>query len=166
MSNSAHPIQETPTALERAAAAAVIMLVTPGPKMIWQFGEVGYDIDIDFPCRVCNKPILWNYFMEGARQNLYRVYQSVLDLRLNYPTFSSSNYQYWLTSTFKKFTYEDPSMDAVVFSHFGVDNANAFAGFPSTGWWYEFFSGDSINVSNVNMSLEFGPGDYLSLIHI
>ena len=25
-------------------------VIYPGPKMIWQFGEQGYDISIDYPC--------------------------------------------------------------------------------------------------------------------
>ena len=58
------------TALERCEALAVMMLSTPGPKMIWQFGEQGYDISIDYPCRVCNKPILWQYMQENGNKGL------------------------------------------------------------------------------------------------
>ena len=61
---------------------AVIMLTTPGPKMIWQFGEQGYDISIDYPCRVCNKPILWQYLQKSLK-NLFDVYKATIDLRKN-----------------------------------------------------------------------------------
>ena len=47
--NAKNPIK----ALERTEGLAVLMLTTPGPKMIWQFGEMGYDISIDYPCRIC-----------------------------------------------------------------------------------------------------------------
>ena len=38
-----HDVKNLITALERCEALAV-MISTPGPKMIWQFGEQGYDI--------------------------------------------------------------------------------------------------------------------------
>lgn len=159
-SNPAHNPQDHHIALQRCEAAAVTMLTMPGPKMIWQFGEVGYDISIDYICRVCAKPILWGYFDQSNRKHVYQVYKSVLHLRNNYPTFTSQNFSYALTSPFKKMTLLDPSMDAVVYSHFGLNTANAIAGFPYAGTWYEYFTGDTLQVSNVNMQIELEPGEY------
>lgn len=160
-SNPAHNPRDYHIAMQRSEAAAVTMLTMPGPKMIWQFGEYGYDISIDYICRVCPKPVLWNYLQEANRQHMYEVYSATLFLRNNYPTFTSQNFSYSLTSSFKKMTLLDPSMDAVVFSHFGLDSASAIAGFPNTGTWYEYFTGDSIEVTNVNMQLPFAPGGYV-----
>lgn len=159
-SNPEHNPQDINIALKRSEAAAVTMLTMPGPKMIWQFGELGYDISIDYICRVCAKPILWNYFNQANRQNTYRLYSSVLYLRNNYPTFTSPNFSYSLTSPVKKMVLNDPSMDAVVFTHFGLDTISAYAGFPSTGTWYEYFTGDTLEVVNANMQLDLPPGDY------
>lgn len=159
-SNPDHNPQDINIATKRAEAAAVTMLTMPGPKMIWQFGEYGYDISIDYICRVCPKPILWNYFNQANRQNIYRLYSSVLYLRNNYPTFTSQNFSYSLSSPVKKMTLLDPAMDAVVFSHFGLDTTTAYAGFPSAGTWYEYFTGDTLEVTNVNMALSLPPADY------
>ena len=101
-------------ALERTEALAVLMLTTPGPKMIWQFGEIGYDISIDFPCRVCNKPILWNYFTENSRKRLYDVYKASIELRKSHPVFTGDDFTYSLNGAVKSLKLNDPSMNAVV----------------------------------------------------
>lgn len=159
-SNPSHNPQDLYTAFKRSETAAVAMLTMPGPKMIWQFGELGYDISIDYICRVCPKPILWNYFNQSNRQNIYRLYSSVLFLRNNYPTFTSQNFNYSLNSSIKRMILNDPSMDALVLTSFALDTITAYAGFPTTGTWYEYFTGDTVEVSNVNMTLDLAPADY------
>jgi len=158
--NPSHDVKYLLVALLRAQAAAVTMLTTPGPKMIWQFGELGYDVSIEVPCRTCNKPILWGYWLNVYRKQLYEVYKATLDLRNSQPVFSEGTYAYSLTGPIKKITYDHPSMDVLMLSNFGVQSAPAYAGFPSTGWWYEYFTGDSVNVSNVNMQLNMEPAEY------
>jgi glycosidase len=60
-------------ALGRQSLAAAFFLTVPGPKMLWQFGELGYgggpgeclestDCPAGTPGRVQNKPIRWDYF--------------------------------------------------------------------------------------------------------
>ncbi len=36
--------------------------------MIWQFGEIGYDVSIDYNGRLGRKPIKWNYLNELNRK--------------------------------------------------------------------------------------------------
>jgi 1,4-alpha-glucan branching enzyme len=158
--NTSHNVKVPNIALLRAQAAAVTMITTPGPKMIWQFGELGYDISIDVPCRTCNKPILWNYWQNVNRRQLYEVYKATLNLRTSQPVFKEGTFSYSLTSPIKKMIYTHPSMDVLVLSNFNVQASQAFAGFTTTGWWYEYFTGDSINVSNVNMQLTLDPAEY------
>ena len=43
------------TALKRMEMACNIFFTVPGPKMIWQFGELGYDVNIDFNGRTGEK---------------------------------------------------------------------------------------------------------------
>jgi len=82
--------------LKRTEGLAALMLTTPGPKMIWQFGELGYDISIDYICRTCNKPILWNYFTENSRKRLYDVYKASIELRKSHPVFTGDDFTYSL----------------------------------------------------------------------
>jgi 1,4-alpha-glucan branching enzyme len=60
----------------------------PGPKMLWQFGEVGYDVSIDDPCRTCRKPIRWEYFQDEDRNKLYRAFAAIIKLRNQYNIFN------------------------------------------------------------------------------
>jgi glycosidase len=158
--NANHDVKDLYVALKRAQASAVILLTTPGPKMIWQFGELGYDISIDDPCRVCNKPILWNYQQNTSRKQLYDIYAATLNLRKNYATFRTLNFEHSLTGAVKRLKLNDASMNAIVLANFAVVDQTANPTFHNTGWWYEYFTGDSINVTNTNGTLSLKPGEY------
>jgi glycosidase len=159
-SNPDHNVRVLDVALTRAQTAAVLMLFTPGPKMIWQFGELGYDISINFPCRVCNKPILWNYYFEARRKQIYDVYAASIKLRLNHPTFLEGDYNYNLNGMVKRIIYTHSDMDAIVITNFNVNESQAIAGFTQEGWWYEYFTGDSLFVDNVNMQIGLEAGAF------
>ncbi|MDR1120165.1 MAG: alpha-amylase, partial [Dysgonamonadaceae bacterium] len=59
-----YDVTDLSTALKRTEAAAVMLLSVPGPKMIWQFGELGYDFPLEGngADRLGKKPIRWNYY--------------------------------------------------------------------------------------------------------
>ena len=153
--NAKNPI----TALERTEGLAVLMLTTPGPKMIWQFGEIGYDISIDVPCRTCNKPILWNYFLENSRKRLYDVYKSSIELRKSHPVFTGDDFNYSLNGSVKSLVLNNNSMNALVAVNIDVNQQNEILDFQHNGWWYEYFSGDSIEVNGIT-NLSMSPGEY------
>lgn len=48
-------IPKEATALKRMQQAAAFFFTIPGPKMIWQFGELGFDYSIEYNGRVGNK---------------------------------------------------------------------------------------------------------------
>ena len=154
-----HNVKNLITSLERCEALAVIMLTTPGPKMIWQFGEQGYDISIDYPCRVCNKPILWQYLQENSRKRLFDVYKATIDLRKNHNAFTGDDFTYSLNQAVKILKLNDPSMNAVVLANFDVENKDKQVAFQHFGWWYDYFSGDSIEVTG-NYNFTLTPGEY------
>ena len=69
----AYNTRALPTALERWSLGAAFFLTVPGPKMLWQFEEVGYgggpgeclessDCPPGTPGRVSKKPIRWDYW--------------------------------------------------------------------------------------------------------
>ena len=41
-----------------------------------------------------------------------------------------------------------------------MDGESVSANFPSTGTWYEYFSGETVDVSDVNMSFDLQAGEY------
>jgi hypothetical protein len=135
------------------------MLTTPGPKMIWQFGEMGYDISIDYPCRICNKPILWNYLSENSRKRLYDVYKATINLRKSHPVFTDDDFTYSLNGAVKTLTLNNPTMNALVAVNIDVNSQDKILYFQNNGWWYEYFTGDSLEIT-VNTNITLNPGEY------
>lgn len=138
----------------------MFFLSIPGPKMIWQFGELGYDISIDENGRVGEKPIKWDYLDINERLRLYQVYQSLIKLRKSYEAFRTSDYSYSLASTLKRLHLNHTNMKVTILGNFDVINGSIDPGFQETGTWYEYFTGDSIDVTDVNETINFQPGEY------
>ena len=67
----------------RLKLPAAFNLLLPGPRMIWQFEELGYDISIDDNGRTGDKPSAWelNYDLNSDRNQIYRFYQTIFKLR-------------------------------------------------------------------------------------
>ncbi len=88
-SNPSHNIRELNVALKRIELCAGFFFTGPGPKMIWQFGEMGYDFSINRcengtvnnNCRLDKKPIRWDYLQTIERKRLYDIYTSLNKLR-------------------------------------------------------------------------------------
>jgi pullulanase/glycogen debranching enzyme len=158
--NSTHNARNLYTALGRAQALGVIFLTQPGPRMLWQFQELGYDISIDVPCRVCNKPILWNYYTQARRRQLYDVYAATLALRNEHETFRSLSFQYSLTGAVKRVNMNHSSMNGVSMANFATSTQSGIPSFQHAGWWYEYFTGDSINVTNALAPISLTAGEY------
>src|SRR5439155_3221769 len=45
--NGSYNIKDLATGLKRNEMTAAFLLAMPGPKLIWQFGELGYDLSIN-----------------------------------------------------------------------------------------------------------------------
>ncbi len=158
--NGNYNIKELHTALRRCELNSVMFLAQPGPKMIWQFGELGYDISIDYECRVCNKPILWNYFEENNRKRLYQVYQAMLALRNEYAVFNTDNFSWNLSGANKTIHLYHEDFDAVILGNYDLQEQDFAPSFSKIGWWYEYFSGDSIYVDYPLELPTFEAGEY------
>ena len=153
-------IKDLNTALQRMKLAAAFYFTIPGPKMIWQFGELGYDVSINDPCRVCNKPIKWNYYSDETRSNLYKVFSALIHLRENYDAFRSSNFSTSLNTYNKRINITDSSMDITIIGNFYVQASSINPAFQQTGWWYDYFSGDSIDVTNTSDAISLKAGEF------
>lgn len=158
--SGSYNIKDLSTSLNRIKLAGAFFFTVPGPKMIWQFGELGYDVSIDFNGRTGEKPILWNYLSDSRRTNLLKVFKALINLKINYETFSSSNFTMDVSGTVKKMNLNHASMDAFIIGNFGVTSQNPNQNFSRTGWWYDYFSGDSINVTNTTSSITLEPGEF------
>ncbi len=171
-SASGYNIKELTTALERQQLAAAFFFTIPGPKMIWQFGELGYDyskyydiqsgqvIEGDDGVKVSPKPIRWDYTEDFRREALYNVYSSLIQLKKEEPVFSTSDFSLNVNYAMKSIHLNHSSMNVAILGNFGVVTDNIEPEFQHTGYWYDYFSGDSINVADVNAEIELSAGEY------
>ena len=51
-------------------------------------------------------------------------------------------------------------MKATVVGNFNVIPVNMIPGFQHTGTWYDYLSGNTVEVSDVNFSFNYAPGEY------
>ena len=159
-----YDIQNLSIALNRMKLVGAFFFTIPGPKMFWQFGELGYDVSIEDPCRLCEKPILWSYFQENERRNLYKTFQALIHLRKQYPVFHSAATEVDLSvssSTGKKrIRLSHSDMKAIILGNFNVVGQTINPQFFNTGIWYDYFSGDSIEVTDINETIDLEPGKF------
>lgn len=177
-SSGDYDIKELNTALGRQKLAGAFFFTLPGPKMMWQFGELGYgygdngeqclnDSDIcpaSAPGRVDKKPIRWDYWNSPdteERIKLYKTWSALINLRNSTPAFTSpENTTYKLSNKIKRIILEHQDTDVVVVGNFDVVPITTTADFTKTGTWYDFFDGTEHNVTNVEQAVELQPGEF------
>lgn len=167
-SSGGYDITTLATALDREELAGAFYFTIPGPKMIWQFGELGYDIDIDFNGRTGEKPILWNYFDETDRKDVYNTWASLIQLKKNYDIFRTDDFTLDVANTngLKKIHLTDNSTGSslqyvTIIGNFGVTTQNIVPAFQQTGTWYDLLNNNAtLNVTNVNTPISLQPGEY------
>ncbi|MDR1454066.1 MAG: T9SS type A sorting domain-containing protein, partial [Tannerella sp.] len=160
--------QDKALALKRAQLNASFLLMTPGPKMIWQFGEVGYDISIDENGRTGRKPLLWEYYDQANRRALYDTYASLIDFRNeNAGLFASpekidlqAGSDDWENG--RAIRLSGNKKNIVLLGNFTPSAINMNAGFTANGSWTELFSGESVDVAEAtkNQSVALQPHSF------
>lgn len=175
-----YSVKELGTAIGRIKAANTIFYTIPGPKMLWQFGELGYDYSINHcpdgtinnDCRVSAKPVRWDYQDDGKRDNLFRHTAEIIKLRTTYPLFTSGTATFagvnTLTKqiTIKSDPYTDSpdntdEMNAQVVTNFDLTEKTILVDFPHTGTWYSYYGqGQALNVAALPFSVTLPPGGY------
>lgn len=157
-------------ALKRMQTAAAFFLTVPGPKMIWQFGELGYDISIDHNGRVGNKPILWEYLNDQNRKEIYNTYSKLIKLKTDAPIFNTTNFSIDASNAdgIKKIHLNLDSAVGeeikyvVIVGNFGMVAKNVDPAFHETGTWYNLLNRNSpLEVSNIAAPISLEPGEFL-----
>lgn len=69
------------TRMDQLEVNAAFFLTVPGPKMVWQFGEMGYDVSIEENGRTGRKPLHWEYLEDADRKSLHDTYVHLAKLR-------------------------------------------------------------------------------------
>ncbi len=169
--NGSYNVQDLATGLKRTEAAAAFLISIPGPKMIWQFGELGYDFSIntctdgaiDDGCRTGRKPIKWEYQDDENRQSLFATYSKLIKLKKEEPVFSTSEFTMDVSSSIKLIKLDYEGSDVRLIGNFDLVEKAALPQFSTTGYWFNHFTGDSINVTDLNMTYTLQPGEFALL---
>lgn len=159
-------VRDTANAMKQLAACAAFAYLNPGPRMMWQFGELGYDYSINYNGRTGRKPIRWDYLNNPLRKGLHDTYAKVLNFRNNYADlFANPTTWNWQVTTSdwangRRIYLTNGSLKAVVIANFTTTGAvTAYPAFGQTGTWYELISGETLNVTDPNMSLSLPAFD-------
>jgi glycosidase len=152
--------RDTTTAFKRMALAANFFFTIPGPKMMWMFGETGYDYPIEYNGRTGEKPIRWDYLENWKRRQLNYTYSSLIQLKKEYDVFNTTDFDLDVGGAMKKIKLASDEMSVVVLGNFDVTDGSIVPEFYSTGTWYEYWTGDSIIVTDVNAPIELMAGEY------
>jgi hypothetical protein len=169
-----YSIKNEATALRRMEAASALFLTIPGPKMIWQFGERGYDksifacTDNTIPqpygtdnCKLSRKEPRWQYMQAEYRKRLFEINAALIKLRKTQPDlFNSTNFEYNLVNAVKYFKISEPNLSALIVANFDVITATASVTFQTAGTWYDYLSGETITTTGAVQSLPLQPGEY------
>ena len=127
--------------------------------MIWQFGELGYDIEINQNGRTGAKPILWNYLQDANRRHLRDTYANLVALR-KLPGYANAAFTFQLGSQSKSMHLTSPTLKVTVVGNFGIFGDQINPEFQQAGKWYNYLTGDSITVTNPNALLALSPGQF------
>lgn len=164
----AYNVRVPGTALDRCKLAAAFFFTVPGPKMIWQFGELGYDFSINYctngtinpDCRTGEKPIRWDYLTQPDRKNLFETYAALIRLKKEEPVFEANNMDLLEQNLLKRIRLDNAGTQVIVIGNFGVTANPINPQFHRTGKWFDFFSGDSINVTSVSAGIPLAAGEF------
>ena len=159
-SSGDYDVTELNTALSRIETAAAFFFTIPGPKMVWQFGELGYDVSIDENGRVGKKPILWEYQDVAERKKLFQIYSALIDLKKKEEAFKSDDFTLITNTALKRIEINHSDMDVRVIGNFDVVAGTITPNFSKTGDWYDYFSGETLTVSDKVMNISLDPGEY------
>ena len=179
-SSGSYNIKTLGTALDRIKAASLIFYSIPGPKMLWQFGELGYefsintcqDLSVSSTCRVFPKPVKWEYRLDPARKSLFDVTAELIKLRKTHTVFTNGDATVGSGSGFvKQVSIKNKpfnpaptttaTMNVVAVANFDVTVQSPQVTFSHTGTWYDYYAGgQAITVGSTSVTIELQPGQY------
>lgn len=149
--------------MSQLATNAAFFFTVPGPKMIWQFGELGYDISIDQNGRTGKKPIKWDYLEVSERNSLLKTYSTLINLRMDHPELFNSTATldwrvtptFWEQGRFITLSSFGSSKQVVVIANFTNEVITVPYTFPRYGVWYNYMDqSETIDVTSTNLNID------------
>lgn len=158
-----YDVKNLSTGLKRTAGAAVLLFSLPGPKMIWQFGELGYDYFLGSSAeegRLDKKPIRWDYYDESDRRALHDVFATMIALKKEHEVFNTGDFSYELEEPFKYITLVSSENNVVSMANFDVVEVEKTVHFGKAGKWKDYFTNREITISSPAEKITLAPGEY------
>ncbi|OAZ03993.1 alpha-amylase family glycosyl hydrolase [Flavobacterium succinicans] len=183
-SAGSYNVKTLSTALSRMSALGAVSLLVPGPKMIWHFGELGWESSIftcnngsvntpsdatNGDCKLDTKPQpQWtgNWLGNSDRSKIYNDWAKMIALKINEPVFLGSVTISSTNSVTPNIKITNAALastelkDVLILSNFDVVAQNVATGFPYTGTWYNVMDNTTLTVTDVNQTITLQPGEY------
>lgn len=175
-----HDIRQLLTALHRQKLVGTFFFTVPGPRMMWQFGELGYGwgpqeclkpgdgshgecLPTD-PGRTAPKPLPWprGYHTDLDRRRLYQTWAALIHLRRSHPVFTSPETVVQMrvgAVPDRRIKLSLGDVKVVIIGNFGVTAREVSPEFHHTGTWYEFFSDTQREVTDTAAGIWLLPGE-------
>ncbi|HLT80207.1 MAG TPA: alpha-amylase family glycosyl hydrolase [Cyclobacteriaceae bacterium] len=178
--SGSYSVKDPAIGLQRTEAAALLFYLTPGPRMLWQFGELGYDQSINRcedgmisdNCRLSPKPTGWSLRDESPRRRLFNRTADLIRLRGEYPVFTDGTAEFGGGATLLKqvtlrnnpYTASPANTDEMnvkLVVNFGLTAQGIVVEFPHTGTWYDYYAhGAPLDVTSTATAVNLQPGEY------
>lgn len=182
-SDGSYDVTKLETALNRQKLVGAFFFTLPGPRMIWQFGELGYgygdsgeqclqsgagNCPSSAPGRTGEKPIRWDYFdpdQSPNRVKLHDAWSAMINLRQQHEVFRATDTDVTIegnNTPGRRIQLLHPTMNVVIVGNVGVTPQVVQGNFPSNGDWYDFFSGETINIDDGEAAdgIPLAPGQF------
>lgn len=172
-SSGSYTIRDTATALKRMELDAAFLFTIPGPKMIWQFGELGYDYSINYctngtinnNCRLDPKPIRWDYLNDNRRKSVFTTYSKLINLRFHpwyKDLFINGTIDKSLNGAAKwlRVSSASDTSDLIVIGNFDVNTQFVTVSFQTAGTWYDYLGNTTFSATGTPQTLSLQPGEF------
>lgn len=166
LSSGTYNTQDIAVALNRSKLAAAFFYTLPGPKMLWQFQELGYDIDINFAGRTGEKPLPWGidglgYYEDEARQKLYATTAEIINLTNTYASaFDEGSLTTTLSGDIRTISIAHEDLSVEIIGNFSLLEQSKSISFSKTGDWYNYFAGDTLSITETTAEITLAPGQF------
>ena len=151
---------------KRLQAVYAFHFLTPYPKMMWQFGELGYDVSIEENGRTGKKPVRWNYFEDANRKALYDAMSKIISWR-------TDNEEYYGQDNLAVHTWSvgDAQMGGkvlvmdkvIVVANFNNAASTTSVNIPSVGEWTNLLTGEKLQLGATH-NFTLAGSDYIVLV--
>ena len=148
--------------------------LAPYPKMMWQFGEMGYDVTIgdDDSQKVEPKPVHWEYMENADRKALYDAVSKCITFRTTHPGMYGFDGKTTINTlnvgdanmSAKTLVYSNAGGSVIVMANFTNAASEATCNVPVQGTWKNLITDAAVELGSATYTTTLAPGDYVVLV--